>query len=132
MPATNSYSQRGVYVNTTDDTQTAATTFQTKTNKAYKVIAKIIATETADFDEIGDYMLEGAFKNDGGTLSLVGSVRSLHTANESTGGWDATLDASGTTIRVLVTGAADTAVTWLVDLDVLEVGKYVANQGIVE
>jgi hypothetical protein len=120
----------GVHVNTTDATQTTAATFTTRSNKAYKAIAKIIATETADFDEIGDYWLEAAFKNDGGTLSLVGSVRSIHTANESTAGWDATIDASGSDIRVRVTGAADTAITWLVQLEVIEVGAYLANYGV--
>jgi hypothetical protein len=130
MPALSTYSIAGVYANTTDATQTTAATFPTRSNKAYKIVARVLATETADFDEIGDYMLEGAFKNDGGTLSLVGSVRDLHTPNESTAGWAATLDASGTDIRVRVTGAADTAVTWLVNAEIMEVGKYVANAGI--
>lgn len=132
MPKINEQpSVAGVYVNTTDATQTTAATFPTRSNHGYKAIAKVIATETDDFDEIGDYWLEAAFKNDGGTLSLVGSVRSLHTANESTAGWDATLDASGTDIRVRVTGAASTDITWLVQLEVIEVGKYVDSQGIV-
>lgn len=131
MPKTNTYSQRGVYVNTTDATQTVATTFQTKSNKAYHVDAKIVATETADFDEVASYVRRATFKNDGGTLTLIGSITSDHTG-ESTSGWDVTLDASGTTIRALVTGASATDVTWLADLTVTEVGKYVANAGIVE
>jgi hypothetical protein len=131
MPKQNSYSTRGVYVNTTDATQTTAATFSTKTNKAYGVVAKITATETADFDEQAFYIRTGLFKNDGGTLALVGSV-GTPTTIESTAGWDVTLDASGTDIRVRVTGAASTVATWMVELEVSECGKYVAESGIIE
>lgn len=118
----------GVYTNTTDATQTVAATFPTRTNHAYGVTAKITATETADFDEQAFYVRFALFKNDGGTLALVGSIATTVTI-ESTGGWDVTLDASGTDIRVLVTGAAATAITWLVQLEVIEVGQYVVAAG---
>jgi hypothetical protein len=129
MPATSTYSVSGVYANTTDATQTTAATFPTRTNKAYGVIAKITATETADFDEQAFYVRSALFKNDGGTLALVGSITSLVTI-ESTAGWDVTLDASGTDIRVRVTGAAATVISWNIQLEVIEAGKYVANAGI--
>jgi hypothetical protein len=131
MPKQNSYSTRGVYVNTTDATQTTAATFSTKTNKAYGVVAKVTATETVDFDEQAFYIRTALFKNDGGTLALVGSV-GTPTTIESTSGWDVTLDASGTDIRVRVTGAAATVMTWKVELEVSECGKYIAESGIVE
>jgi hypothetical protein len=129
MPALSTYSVSGVYANTTDATQTTAATFPTRTNKAYGVIAKITATETADFDEQAFYVRSALFKNDGGTLALVGSITSLVTI-ESTAGWDVTLDASGTDIRVRVTGAAATVISWNIQLEVIEAGKYVANAGI--
>lgn len=131
--ATNSTykTNRGGQVNTTDDTQTVAATFATKSNKAYAIVAKITATETTDFDEQAFYVRHALFKNDGGTLSLVGSIGSVTTI-ESTGGWDVTLDASSTNIRVLVTGAAATNITWNVDLEVIEQGKWVENYGIQE
>lgn len=118
----------GVYTNTTDATQATAATFPTRTDHAYGVTAKIVATETADHDEIAFYVRAAAFKNDGGTLTLVGSIASLVTI-ESTSGWDVTLDASGTNIRVLVTGAAATVATWLVQLEVIECGTYVVAAG---
>jgi hypothetical protein len=90
-----------------------------------------VATETADFDEVAGYERIATFKNDGGTLSLVGSVSTPHTA-ESTSGWDCTIDASGSDIRVRVTGAGSTNVTWLAQLEVIEVGKYAANYGMIE
>lgn len=132
MPKVNEQANvRGVYVNTTDATQTTAATHTTKPNKAYGVTARITATETTDFDEQAFYIRYALFKNDGGTLALVGAVTADATI-ESTSGWDATLDADGDDIRVRVTGASATNITWKVDLDVQEVGKYVANMGIVE
>jgi hypothetical protein len=132
MPEVNRHpDQFGVPVNTTDATQTTSATFPTKSNRAYLAIARVAATETTDFDEVAGYERIATFKNDGGTLTLVGSVTSVHTA-ESTAGWDVTLDASGTDIRVRVTGAADTNVTWLTQLEVIEVGKYAANYGMIE
>lgn len=119
MPKINSFQRVSVAVATADATETTAATFDTSPwdNASFLVTARINARETADSDEIAGYVRVGAFKLDGGTLSLVGSVGSLFTA-ESTAGWDATLDASGDNIRVRVTGAAATAVKWLVDLDI--------------
>lgn len=121
----------GVYTNTTDATVTTGAVFSTVNNRAYKIIASVIGLRTDDFAEVGDYMLEAAFKNDAGVLTQIGSTRSLHTANESTAGWDAGIDASGTDIRVRLTGAADTPITWLVNAEVIEVGTWIANQGLV-
>lgn len=128
MPAINSFKRTGVPVNTTDDTATTAASFTTRSNHAYHVRGTIVATETGDFDEVASYAVHGTFKNDGGTLSLIGSVTADHTA-ESTSAWAATLDASGSDIRARVTGAADTNITWLADLDIWEVGAFVANSG---
>ena len=132
MPAINNEpNKRGVYVNTTDGTAATAATFTTQSNKAYLAIAKVIATETADFDEVAGYVRAATFKNDGGTLTLIGSVTDVAT-HESTSAWNVTLDADGDDIRVRVTGAASTAISWKVDLEVLEAGKYVAEYGIAQ
>lgn len=122
---------RGVYTNTTDATETTAATFTTRSDHAYGVTAKITATETTDFDEQAFYVRYALFKNDGGTLALVGSIATTVTV-ESTAGWDVTLDASGSDIRVRVTGAAATNVTWKVELEVSEVGKYVEAYGLTD
>lgn len=118
----------GVYTNTTDATQTTAATFLTRDDHAYSVRARITATETTDHDEVAYYERAALFNNDGGTLSLVGSITSLVTI-ESTAGWDVTLDASGDTIRARVTGASSTNITWLVQLDITEVGQYFTAYG---
>lgn len=107
----------GVGIATDDATQTVAATIATATDTAYQVILKVLATETTDHDEIASYVLIGAFKNDGGTLTQVGSTTDVSTI-ESTGGWGVVFAVSGTDIQVKVTGAADTAVSWLVDGEV--------------
>lgn len=119
----------GVYALTTDGTQTTIASFTTRSNSAYKVIAKVVGIQTTDYTEVGDYWLEAAFRNTGGTVSAVGSVRSIHTANETTAAWDVTIDSSGTDIRVRATGAAATAITWLSNVEVIEVSKWTAAYG---
>lgn len=110
----------GVKLNTTDATETVAATFQTKTDTAYYIRARIVAVETVDHDEIGVYDIIGGFKNDGGTLTQVGSTAAVATI-ESTSAWAVAFAVSGTVVQVKVTGAALTVMTWRVDMYVLEV-----------
>lgn len=128
MPAINNQNLHGVPVNTTDATVTVAATVATITDRAYLVTAKVLATETTDHDEVASYGRVGTFKNDGGTLTQVGSTTSLWT-HEDTAGWDVDFNVSGTSIRLRVTGAAATNISWLADLDVKELGVFYANSG---
>lgn len=112
--------RRGVTLATTNATQTVAATLATKPNCAYKVSAMILAVETDDFDEIGDYWIEGAFLNDGGTLAQSGATRTMHTANETTLSGAVAFDVNDQDIRVLVTGDASTNLLWRVVMDVWE------------
>lgn len=122
-------SRAGTQWRTDDATQVTGLLIPTRSDHSYFITVKVLATETDDFDEIGTYWRQAAFKNDGGTLSLVGSVRTVVTDNESTAGWDVTLDASGTDIRVRLTGAAATNISWLIAPEVIENGKTVTNAG---
>ena len=122
--------QFGVPLKTTDATQTTTATFPTKTDRAYHVTAKVLGMKD-DSANIGVYTMVAAFKNDGGTLSLVGSIAAVATI-ESDSNWAATLDASDTDIRVRVTGVAATNISWLTQLEVVEVGNYYANYGMAE
>jgi hypothetical protein len=98
-------------VDTTDATVTSLYTEATSNDIAYHMEAAIVATETDAHDEVASYLIAATFKNDGGVLTQVGSTTVMHSA-EDTAGWDATFDASGTTIRLRVTGAASTNITW--------------------
>jgi hypothetical protein len=111
----------GIPLNTTGATETTLCSFATESDKTYLVVARVVAREIDGGNEAAGYVRIGTFHNDGGTLALVGSVTASHTA-EITAGWDCTLDASGTNIRVRVTGAADTSVLWKGWLEVTENG----------
>ena len=112
----------GQIFETTDATQSTAVTVQTETDEAYLVVAWVIAVDTTDYSQVAGYCRIATFKNDGGTLAAVGSVTDGGTM-ETDNTWDCTLDASGTTIRVRVTGEAAKTITWRVVLDVYPVGK---------
>lgn len=133
MPNLSTYSIGGVYLNTTDATQSTAATFQTRTDRAYQVIAKITAVRTDTFAALAAYYLRAAFLNDGGTLAIEGSVQSIAAAIEtaalSTAA--ATLDTDGTTIRARVTGVAAINISWLVEAEITEIGAWIANGGII-
>lgn len=129
-------SRKGVRALTTDATQTTLAEFQTRSNHAYLVTAKVLGLKTNDFNLVAGYRLHGVFKNVGGTLSLVQSTVDdfgATSAGEDPGAaaWAVILDTSGATIRVRVTGAASTNITWLADVDVLEAGEAKANYGLV-
>ena len=121
-----------VYVATTDATQTVLATFKPNPNRVVNVIATVLAGGTLDFSKAAAYGLEAAFRVDStGAVTLVGSVRSLWTANETDAAWDATIDTSGGLIRVLVTGAAATNISWEADLQIMSAGTFLANGGVI-
>jgi hypothetical protein len=57
------------------------------------------------------YRVTFCAKNTSGTAALIGAG-AVTVIGESQAGWDVTLDASGGTIRVRVTGAANNNITW--------------------
>ena len=62
----------------------------------------------------------GAIRRDGAAAATFGTVtqRVIH---EDVGGWDATADASGNTLRIRVTGAAATTINWTADVRICQV-----------
>ena len=121
----------GPVVQTTNATQTVAARFVTKADTAYFFDVKVVAVKTTDHAAAATYWRQACALNNAGTLSLVGSVRTVVTDNETTAGWDvdistatADVDGDGTndkTVTVLVTGAADTTINWRVIADVNKV-----------
>lgn len=76
--------------------------------------AKILAHRTSGSGAAGDsasYVCHATFKDDAGTLTQVGTTTATHTG-ESVAGWNATIDASSNNVRVMVTGAATTNISW--------------------
>lgn len=121
-------SRAGAVWRTDDATQVSGLLLPTRADHSYHVMLRVVATETDDFDETSAYTSFAAFKNDGGTLAIVGAVAATFTA-ETTAAWAVTMDASGSNIRVRITGAADTDITWLIAADVLEVGASATGTG---
>lgn len=102
-------------VATTDATVTTLHTFTVPTSTSYMITAYVIARRTGGASGAAEdgagYVIRGLYKNTAGTVALIGAVNADFTA-ESQAGWDATLDVTGATVRVRVTGAASNNVTW--------------------
>lgn len=107
-------------VSTTDATATTAAVYDTANNHVYHVVAHIAAIETDSHNEAASHTLIGTFKNDGGTLTQVGSTSTTHTAEDGLG-WSVIFVINGDDIEVEVTGAASTNINWIVSLEILEV-----------
>ncbi len=131
MATHNTYKVSGVYVNTTNATPAVVATFQTRTNKAYQVVAKVTGVNTTSFAEVVAYSERAAFYNAAGVLTQEGASQSttpIETA--ALAACACVLSATGTTIIVTVTGVAATNLTWLCELEIQEVGLWIANGGL--
>lgn len=100
---------------TTDATVTTLFAAEIPVNQTVVVSGFVVARRTggssgATNDGAG-YRVEFVAKNTAGTAALIGAG-SVTVLGESQAGWDVTLSASGSTIRVRVTGAANNNVTW--------------------
>ena len=102
-------------VTTTDATVTTLHTFTVPTSTSYMVEVVVIARRTGGIagaaEDGAGYKLLGLYKNTAGTVAIIGAVVQT-VVGESQAGWDATLDTTGATVRVRVTGAANNNVTW--------------------
>ena len=129
MPLLNSFTRAAVALQTTDGTQSIAATYDTSWvgntgSVAFSIFAHVLGRQTNGVGETGDYYRIATFRRVDGTLSQVGSTRTIGTDNEDVGGWDVTIDKGSATvvatttgdfIRVLVTGASGDTVKWLVN-----------------
>lgn len=95
---------------TTDATVTSIATIATANDIVYLVTANVVGIIDSTAASGAGYKLSAAFKNDGGTLTQIGTT--TQTVYEDVGGWDATIDASGTDIRIRITGAGGTTINW--------------------
>lgn len=122
MPKHNTLALMSESVQTTDATVTDVSTFTTVPSKVFYVIAEIAAINAGDLTTGAAYVRSAAFRTSAaGVLTIIGAVATTVTI-EDTAGWDATIDASGTDIRVRVTGAAATTVNWRAQVRILQVG----------
>lgn len=103
-------------VNTTDATQTSVTTVTVPTDSALLIEARIVGRRTGGTagaaQDAAVYVRTARYKNVAGTVTI-NNLQSDYTS-EDQAGWNGTLDASGTTARIRVTGAANNNITWTV------------------
>lgn len=113
-------------VATTDATVTTLHTVTVASGKSYLIKAHVLARRTGGAsgtaNDSAAYGRVACVKDVSGTATLVGAVASLYTM-EDQAGWDVTIDVTGGTARVRVTGAASNNVTWHLErLEVAELG----------
>lgn len=109
---------------TTDGTVTTAATFTTTAAKSWLVKATIIGRRSAGgsgSNYAAVFIRQAVVQQISGAAGFLGEVVDVHTAAASTA-WDADLDVTGADMRVRVTGAGSTTITWNVHLEVWELG----------
>lgn len=104
-------------VQTTSTTVTPIITFTTADDRGYHCVAQVVGvSRTSSLG--GGYFVTATFKNIGGTVTQVGTSTRV-TEHEDDIDWDATMDFSGTTLRVTVAGDVGQTVDWTAKLQVL-------------
>ncbi len=106
---------------TADATATTLTSVTIPTDSTVFVRAKIVGRRTGGTaGAAGDsaiYERSARFKNIGGTVTM-SQLQSDYTSEDQLG-WNGTLDVSGTSARIRVTGAANNNITWTVTYELI-------------
>lgn len=116
--ATNDDPRESVFQNRAATTDATVTTLHTVTIPASTTMfieAKVVARRTGGTagtaEDGAAYIRRAAVKDVAGTATIIGAVQDGFTA-EDQAGWDCTIDVTGTTARIRVTGALDNNITW--------------------
>jgi hypothetical protein len=103
-------------IRTADATVTTLRTVVVPVNQTLVLSGYVCGRRTAgsagSTNDGAGYRVEFVAKNTSGTAALIGAG-AVTALGESQGGWDITLSASGGTILVRVTGAANNNVVWV-------------------
>lgn len=76
--------------------------FQTETDMGYVLECLVLVVEDSTYATVNGYKLAGVFKNDGGTLAVVGSTANT-IDDETDTGWACAFAVSGTKVQVQLT-----------------------------
>lgn len=79
------------------------------------VVEAYVAALRSDAVQGAGYFLQGVYRNQAGTLHLIGAVVQT-VIGEDNAAWDATLVISGLGVRVQVTGVAATTINWVAQI----------------
>lgn len=98
-------------VQTTDATQTTCGSYTVPSNSA--VTAKLLVTALkSDFSASCGWEILVTVRNSGGTLTIEGGGAIIIGPTDGATTWAVTVDVSGTSLRLRVTGAAATTIDW--------------------
>ena len=103
---------------TTGATQTALFTAALPTNFAGRIRA-VITARKSDGTDRATYERVATFYRAAGAGALQGPVVVPVPASESVAAWDADIDVSSSSLRVLVTGAAATTIHWTARIELV-------------
>lgn len=100
---------------TTDATVTTLQTITIPASTTVNIVTRVVARRTGGAAGVAEdgaaYERVATVKNVAGTATLIGAVATPYTM-EDQAGWDCTIDVTGATARVRVTGAINNNVTW--------------------
>lgn len=103
-------------ITTTDATVTTLATITIPATTTMQIEATVVARRTGGTggtaEDGAGYRINATVKNVAGTATIIGAVGALYTA-EDQAGWDATIDVTGATARIRVTGATNNNVSWV-------------------
>ena len=113
---------------TTDATTTTLLSIPLLASRTFLVEVRVVARRTGGAagatDDGAVYVLVGGYTMVGGVATAIsGTTPASLFSDEDQAGWVATLDVSGTTVRVRVTGTANNNVTWVGKASVMEVNQ---------
>lgn len=97
-------------VTTTDATATTIMTIPIPNNSVCGLDLHVIGIKN-DSSEGANYVIKGTYRNNAGTVSIVGTLSSSHLEEDDTN-WDVALSVSSTNVLVKVTGVAATTINW--------------------
>jgi|SRR3990167_2584333 len=111
------------YVTTTDATVTTVLTITLDVSTTTLIEAYILGRRTGGAagaaEDGAAYLVRGVYKVIGGVATQIGLTQSV--VGEDQAGWDGTLNVSGQTVRVRVTGAAANNVAWKAETQIWKV-----------
>lgn len=104
-------------ISTTDATQTAIVTIPTENDTSIIVIADAIATKDDGSIALAGRILN-SFNNDGGVLTRKSTFDTNAYMYQASSDYAFVTDVNSTNVRLLVTGAAATNLTWKIEYHV--------------
>lgn len=107
-------------VYTTDATTTTIASILIPNSATVLLDVQVVANQDSN-NNSACYHRRGLYAYQGGTTVLVGSLQTIGTDVEDNAAWDCTLDISGSSVRVRVTGSA-TDINWIAEVRKLQVG----------